>query len=229
MNNKDVKLITFQSMDAVKDLFKKGFLECDDSRINMEKAGPTYKWVIEKMNESVNNLYNTKYPLWCWVKCYNGICPPKKKGNKVEGFDVKITFRKNKKDVFITDFRRYSFLLSNMYIPNSIKEKKQFDKKLSDYNITKEELKAYVRRDKYKECRTDSKFVNICEEIRKTFDRCITEDSDILQGCIWRIKLEYIEKIEILNDNNYKYGSLNYIRSNGRRINWINDYYKKLK
>lgn len=181
------------------------------------------------MNHKINNPNNTKYPLWCWVKCYNRTCPPKKKGKRVEGFDVKITFNKEEKDVFITDFRRFSFLLNNLYIPNNKKEKELFERKLKKYNITTEELKAYVRKDKYKECRTDSNFIKICKEIEKTFDRCITKDSDVLQGCVWRINLSEIEKIEILKDDGYIYGSLNYIRNNGKRIDWQKDYYKLLK
>ena len=98
-----MKLVTFQTIEAVNDLFKKGYLECNKNKINIEKAGPTYKWVINKMNERIPNTNNVDYPLWCWVKCYNGIYPPKKKGKRVEGFDVKITFNKNEKDVFITD------------------------------------------------------------------------------------------------------------------------------
>ncbi len=224
-----MKLVTFQTIEAVKYLFEKGYLECDEKKINLEKAGPTYNWVIEKMNQKIGNQNKTKYPLWCWVKCYNGICPPKRKGKSVEDFDVKITFNKKEKDVFITDFRRYSFLLNNTYIPNSLKEKEEFDKLLEKYSITKEELKAYVRPDKYKRHRTDKEYIDVCNKIRKTFDRCITKNSDVLQGCIWRINLDEVEKIEILKDDGYVYGSLNYIRSNGKRINWINDYYKKLK
>ena len=224
-----MKLVTFQSFEAVNDLFKKGYLECDKSKINLEKAGRTYKWVINKMNERISNPNKVDYPIWCWVKCYIGICPPKKKGKKVEGFDVKITFNKDEKDVFITDFRRYSFLLNNLYIPNNKKELEMFEEKLKKYNITKEELKAYVRKDKYKEFRTDKNFLKICKEIEKTFDRCITKDSDILQGCLWRINLDEIEKIEILKDDGYCYGSLNYIRSNGKRIDWQKGYYKTLK
>lgn len=223
-----MKLVTFQSLDAVKDLFEKGYLECNESNINMKKVGYTYQWLVEKMNMFVENKNNSSYPLWCWVKCYNNIAPAKRKGEKVKGFDVKITFHKNKKDVFITDFRRYSFLLNNMYIPNSMEDKIYFDKKLEKYNITKEELEAYVRHDKYENFRKDNEFIKICNEIRESFDKCITEDSDVLQGCVWRIYLDEIENIEILHDDGYVYGSLNYIRSNGKRIDWINDYYKKL-
>ena len=224
-----MKLVTFQKNEAVNDLFEKGYLECNKNKINLEKAGLTYKWVINKMNERIPNTNNVDYPLWCWVKCYNGICPPKKKGKRVEGFDVKITFNKKEKDVFITDFRKYSFLLNNTYIPNSLKEKEKFKKLLEKYNITEEELKAYVRPDKYKSHRTDKEFIDVCNKIKKTFDRCITKNSDVLQGCVWRINLDEVEKIEILKDDGYVYGSLNYIRSNGKRIDWQKDYYKLLK
>ena len=155
-----MKLITFQSLEAVKDLFEKGYLECNKQNIDIKKVGLTYQWVTEQMNALVENKFNSTYPLWCWVKCYNNIAPAKRKGEKVEGFDVKITFKKDKKDVFITDFRRYSFLLNNTYIPDNIEDKTNFDKKLSKYNITKEELKAYVRHDKYKNHRKDENFLN---------------------------------------------------------------------
>ena len=224
-----MKLVTFQSFEAVNDLFKKGYLECNKDKIDIVKAGPTYKWIVNKMNESILNTNKAEYPIWCWVKCYNGIYPPKRKGKRVDGFDVKITFKKDEKDVFITDYRRFSFLLSNMYIPNSLKDKENFEVKLKEYNITDEELKAYVRKDKFKSHRTDNDFINVCKMIENTFDRCITNDSDVLQGCVWRINLNEIENIEILKDDGYSYGTLNYIRSNGKRIDWKSDYYKKLK
>ena len=117
-----MKLVTFQSLEALEFLNKYGYLETDEQYIEKDKVGYAYSWIIDKMNENISNQHNTKYPLWCWVKCYNGICPPKIKGKKVDGFDVKITFNKNENDVFITDFRRYSFLLNNMYISKDINE-----------------------------------------------------------------------------------------------------------
>lgn len=224
-----MKLVTFQSLDALKSLINNGYLECNEKYINLNKTGYAYDWISEKMNKMVDNKFNVKYPIWCWVKCYNGICPPKHKGDPVDGFDVKITFHKNKEDVFITDFRRYSFLLSNTYIPNSMEDKEKFDKKLLDYNISHNDLEAVVRKDKYEFQRRDVDFLKMCDEIRNSFDRCITSNSDILQGCAWRINLEDIEKIEFLTDKNYRYGSLNYIRSDGERINWKKEFYKKLK
>lgn len=69
-----MKLVTFQSMEALKDLVNKGYLECDESKINIEKVGATYSWVLEKMNDRIKNPTHIKYPLWCWVRCYNNIC-----------------------------------------------------------------------------------------------------------------------------------------------------------
>lgn len=224
-----MKLVSFQSFDALKELLDKGYLECDEAKIDLNKAGHIYNWMMKNMNKRIENKTNVKYPMWCWVRCRNSICPPKHKGKPVDGFDVKITFNKKKEDVFITDFRRYSFLLSNIYIPVSIKDRDIFRDKLKKYNISDDELKAYVRRDKYSSCRNDEIFLSVCKEIEDSFSRCITEDSDVLQGCVYRISLEEIESIEILNDKNYIYGSLNYVRSNGKRINWQEDFYSKLK
>ncbi len=224
-----MKLVTYQSIEALKDLLSNGYLECNPKYINQDKVGFVYNWLIKKMNEKIENKYNTVYPIWCWVKCYNCYSPIKRKGKPIDGFDVKITFNLDKKDVFITDFRRYSFLLNNMYIPNSKKDKEMFDSLLEEKNISRDELKALVRKDKYESCRNDENYLNICKKIEQSFDRCITEDSNILQGCVWRINLNDIESIDILKDDGYTYGSLNYVRENGKRFDWINDFYKLLK
>lgn len=71
--------------------------------------------------------------------------------------------------------------------------------------------------------------IETCRRIRDSFDKCITEDSDVLQGCVWEINLREVEKIEILNDRSYCYGSLNYVRGNGKRIDWQKDFYKILR
>ena len=224
-----MKLVTFQSREALEFLNRNGYLICDEKYINKKKVGDTYNWIIDKMKEISDNKYKAKYPLWSWVKCYNNICPPKRKGDKVKGFDVKIIFEKDEENVFITDFRRYSFLLNNTYIPISKKDKEEFDKQLSKYNITEDDLKAYVRHDKYDNHRTDKEFLEVCKRINDSFDKCITTDSNILQGCVWYIDINEIKSIEILNDDGYSYGTINYIRSNGQRKNWREDYYKKLK
>ena len=211
-----MKLVTFQSMDALKSLIRDGELICNPKYIDKSYLDK-YDWVVSKMNKKVNNPANIQYPLWCWVRCYNGICPPKHKGQKVTGFDVKITFKKEKKDVFITDYRMYSFLLNNIYIPSNLKEKKIFDDKLKQLNLNVKDLK---------DAKLDD---SISKTIINSFDKCITDKGNILQGCVWNIKLSEVEKIELLSDDGCTYGSLNYVRSNGERIDWQKEYYKMLK
>ncbi|MBQ7307875.1 MAG: DUF3841 domain-containing protein [Clostridia bacterium] len=224
-----MRLITFQSYEALKFLINNGYLICDEKYINMQKSKMTYDWVIEKMQEIIKNNTEAKFPMWAWVKCFNGICPPKRKGESVKNFNVKITFNKNANEVFVTDFKKFSFILNNTFIPSTKKEKEDFDQLLKKYNITDEDLKAFARSDKYPTHRTDKEYLEICSLIRKSFDKVITTDSNILQGCVWDIKLSEVESIEILTDTNTVYGSLNYIRSNGKRFDWRNDYYKTLK
>ena len=195
-----------------------GELICDSKYVNEDKMGDPYNWVVSKMNKKVKNETTAKYPLWCWVKCYNSISPPKHKGIRVDGFDVKITFNKDVRDVFVTDYRRYSFILNNKFIPSNKEEKEMFDKKLKDLNINLNDIN-----------KDNLKIKDIYSDIYSSFDRCITTDSDILQGCVWSIKLKEVEKIEILKDDGYVYGSLNYIRKNGKRMDWVKDFYKFLK
>lgn len=224
-----MKVVTFQSKAALDYLNEKGYLICDDKYIDMKKSSLVYKWVIDNMNKNISNNSSSTYPIWCWVKCDDDICPPKVKGKRVEGFDVKITFNVDEKDIFITDFRRFSFILNNLYIPNSKEDKDKFDKLLNEKNISLEELKAYMRKDKYDSHRTDEEFIKVCELVASSFDRCITKDSDVLQGCVWKIDKEQIENIEILEDDGYVYGSLNYVREDGTRRNWQEEYYEMLK
>lgn len=224
-----MKLITFQTMDAFRELVDRGCLECREPFVNLEKSGHAYRWVREKMAESVPNPHHANYPLWAWVKFKRGICPPRHKGEPVKAFEVKITFHKPEEEVWVTDFRRYSFLLNNLYIPDTLADKEKFDAELAKYQISKDDLKAYVRPDLFPEHRQDREFLEICRRIRAGFDRCITADSDVLQGCVWRIVLEDVEKIELLHDRNYCCGSFNYVRSDGKRFDWQEEYYRMLK
>lgn len=223
-----MKLVTFQSREALDFLNDNGFLICNEKHIDLKKASVAYDWVIKEMSKRIKNNTNAKYPIWCWVKCNNSICPPKHRGQKIKGFDIKITFNADDNKVFVTDFRRFSFILNNTYIPDDKEDKEKFDRLLHDHHITKEELKAYVRRDKYTHHREDEVFLRICRLIEDSFEKCITDNGNILQGCVWQIKKEDVINIEILKDNGYTYGSLNYKRKNGTRRNWVEEYYEKL-
>lgn len=141
---------------------------------------------------------------------------------------MKITFHKPENEVFITDYRRYSFLLNHVYIPDTLADKECFDEKMRRAGISPATLQEYVCKTKAVKCRNNLILLNFCEEIERTFDRCITADSDILQGCVWDIRLSEAERIEFLPYDGYCYGSLNHADRNGARKNWQEDFYRRL-
>lgn len=65
-------------------------------------------------------------------------------------------------------------MLNNTYIQETVKDKEMFDVILKQYNITENDLKAFVRSDKYNTHRTDKEYLDIFEQIRKSYDKCIT-------------------------------------------------------
>lgn len=212
-----MKLITFQPESILRELAVHEHWECDPKYIDVPRYGHVYDWVAAHMEKNLGKPAGIQYPIWCWVKFKSGICPPRHKGKSSSLPILKITFNKRAEDVFVTDYRRYSFLLNYRYIPESLEDRRRFDEKLASMGLASDA--PYV---------LYQKFPEICGEIENSFQRCITSDSDVLQGCVWRVSLSDIERIEFLRDPGYQYGTFNYVRQNGSRFNWIEDFYKKL-
>ncbi len=217
-----MELITFQPESALKELVERRYLECNSQYVDTERYGRVYDWIVSHMRRQIEKPTGVQYPLWCWVKFKNSICPPRHRGQTISQSDsepkIRITFTKPPENVFITDYRRYSFLLNYRYIPESLNDQLQFEEKLGQHGLEKN-----ADWPSYRNC------PEICREIEKSFERCITSESDVLQGCVWRIYLSEVREIKFLRDPEYQYGTFNYLRKNGRRFNWIRDFYKRLQ
>ena len=195
-----MKLTTFQTLKAYNQLISKGYLVVDSNYVNTKKYGVPYNWIVEKMN-NINNPYNATYPLWSWYQ-YGGISHPRK-NTLLPFFDednviVKITFQKDDKDVLLTDFVKYCFMLTNEYLPSDKKDFDNFNKLMIDYKVSKEDLLQYIRRDKYNSYRNDDNFTYINSMINKSYDRILNIESNIIQATIWDIKKEDIINIEFI-------------------------------
>jgi hypothetical protein len=197
-----MKLVTFQTIKAYNELLKNGILINNHKYIDYEKAGKVYEWVVDEMLKKVPNK-NVKYPLWAWYKYGKIKSPPKHKtygyfpGN--ENQIVKITFEKNDNEVFLTNFNLYSFLLNNRYIPSSKSDNENYLKLLKEYNITEEELKAFVRKDKYKVHRSDKNYLKIIKKNYESFKKILEPGNDRIQACIWNLKIEEVISIEYID------------------------------
>ena len=212
-----MKLVTFQTKKALEILQKTGVLRADVSKIDLKKYGMPYEYIVKNMKKLIKPEKNEHYPLWAWAKCGASIGPSKKKNFEGRKQDlVKITFEKPDNEVFLTDYMAYSFILSGHIVPKTKTEYKQFLQKM---NGRLDALKGYVRQDK-----TGKGVAKVFPEIEKTWARILNLKSNVLQACVWNIKLSEVKKIEKLNDCRYLYGSMNHKRADGSRPDWKKRY-----
>lgn len=199
-----MKLITIQTKSAYLSLIEKGYLITDENYVNELKYGVPYSFVTSNMNH-INNKYNAKFPVWTWVKYGKNLTPPK---NKLLGFFadgeneiVRITFNKPDSEVLVSDYIKYHFMLTNEYLPKDFEDKQNFDKLLKKFEVTNEDLLAYVRRDKFKSFRTDENFNLINEKIKNSYKYIFENLGKYRQGTVWFIDKAEIEKVEFINKN----------------------------
>lgn len=197
-----MKLVTIQSLSAYTELQQKGYLITNQKFVNELKYGVSYNYIVENMSH-IQNTYNAKYPLWAWVKYGRCSMPPKHKmlGFFTEGEEqvVRITFEKDVNSVLVNDFVKYSFLLTNEFIPKSYAEYLSFNNYLKSINVAKTDLLAVVRKDKFNTCRTDNNFINACNKIKESFSNIFNLQTNYLQATIWDIKLSDVVKVEFIN------------------------------
>ena len=196
-----MKLVTIQTKSAFEELLKKGYLVANANFINKKKYGIPYGYIVSHM-QNIENKFGVEYPLWAWVKYGAFSCPPK---NKLLNFFpkdsdeiVRITFEKDNKDVLVTDYIKYHFLLTNEYLPLSLEDKEYFDSFMARCNVSKEDLLAFIRRDKYESYRTDKTFCMVNKKIQESYIDIFNLDSKYLQGTVWNISKDEIRKVEII-------------------------------
>lgn len=218
----NMKLVTFQTEDALKVLQKDGVLKANPDYMDLQKYGVPYDWIVAEMKKrKILPEYSEQYPLWAWAKCGSSVGPRKKKNiNHITQKLVKIVFEKPEDEVLLSDYMAYSFILSGQIVPKNKKEYSIFLKQMENRGISLEDLKKSVRHQK----------TNVpINEIKKSWGRIFDFKSYIYQACVWNIKAEDVKKIEILDDANYLYGSMNAKRKDGSRPDWKKKYLKFLK
>lgn len=221
-----MKLITFQPVDVLKKLEKTGILQSNPVPfIDMQKYQIPYDYIIQKMlKKRIKGFSGEKYPIWAWAKCGNSICPKKRKNlNHKKQNKVKITFIKPDNEVLLSDYMAYSCILSGHIVPRTKNEYEKFLKDIKSKNITLDNLKAFVRSQK-----TNPQTEKEMTKIQKTWGRIFDLKSNVHQACVWHIKFDEIQKIEILNDDRYLYGALNTPNAKGIRPDWKKRYLKFL-
>ncbi len=217
-----MKLITFQTKEALSVLQKTGILMTDTSYMDMKKSAIPYNWIVQEMKK-IRPQNGEKYPIWAWAKCGAFTAPRKRKnyfGTQQKKL-VKITFEKPDNEVLLSDYMAYSFILSGHIIPKTKAEYRKFLQKMSDLLPA---LKGFVRQDE-----NGKTVARLYPKIEKTWSRMFHLKSNVWQACVWNIKKSEVIKIEVLNDPKYLFGSMNPKRKDGTRPNWKKAYLKFLK
>ena len=221
-----MKLITFQSLEAFKELKRKGILRVPDSFSNAtsKKYDIPYHFIMNEMKKKLPSS-DILYPLWAWEKCGGFIAPRKRKNvlNIQKPAKVKITFSKPNKEVLISDYMAYSFVLSGHIVPKTKKEYDTFLDDLKKQGIPLTELKLFVRQEKVPSFK---KIQKIYPQIQKTWSRIFDLKSNVHQACIWDIKWAEVERVELCEDSQFLYNSMNPLRPNGTRPDWKKEYLK---
>ncbi len=216
-----MKLVTFQTKEALDVLKKTGILITNEAYIDLKKYSVPYDWIVHEMRQKICPRNGERYPIWAWAKCGSSIAPKKKKNrlNVAQKHLVRITFEKTVEKVLLSDYMAYSFVLNGQPVPKTSTEYAQFLKKIQKENIPLEALKSVVRNEK-----SLPKVMKLFPKIKQTWERIFDLKSNVHQACVWNIKMSEVRKVEMLNDSKYMYGSMNAKKSDGSRPDWKKRY-----
>ena len=121
-----MRLVTYQSKEAVKRLLKEGYLimekdkrdfthihRFDDHDYSAHSFTYAYNYIIDRMNKLLppKEDPNCYYPLWAWYRV-NGRRKPTKFLDNMHKGNVRIIFEIDDNKVLLSDFDMFSYILS---------------------------------------------------------------------------------------------------------------------
>lgn len=118
-----MKLVTYQSKEALERIKKEGYLIMEEDKYPYTQIkrfeNPygsnfpfAYNFIIDRMNKRlVKPDEHCFYPLWAWYKV-NGRYNPSKHMDRIHHGLYRITFNIDEKDVLLSDFDMFCYILS---------------------------------------------------------------------------------------------------------------------
>lgn len=198
-----MRLLTIQHYQAYNELLETGVLRADINYCG-DEFRLAYNWMGEKMKH--NGLIpptSIDYPIWAWYK-WEG--KRKRRDMREAGYAergekiVQLTIEVDDKDVLLSDFDLFHYVLNYWYLPADIEDDENFERKytglgfewkdLQDFNIQTKIMK-YIR-----------------TKIEKSWNRIFDlerEDENLIYGnnanksiqaTFWELKLEQVIKVE---------------------------------
>jgi len=201
-----MRVWTIQHYKAYEKLIQTGILRADH---NKQYEDPhfryAYDWMIEKMKcKGLVPSIGMCDPIWAWFK-WEG--KGKRRDMREKGYAnrgetiVQLTVEVDEKDVLLSDFDLFHYVLNYWYLPIDEKDGDEFEKKYVNLGFTWHDLANF-------KIQTQS-MQAIRSEIEKSWDRIfdleLTDDNLIygsnnkksVQATLWELKLEQIIDAEV--------------------------------
>jgi len=194
-----MRIWTVLDKKQYKKLLKSKCLQAEEKFVqktwhDMPNFHHSYQWMMKKMKEANIDIKGISSPMWAWVKRpdfrdYRYTIP---KGDEAYLIEIEI----DRKDILITCFHSWWFVLSGFFFVRSNKDEKEFFKK---FNI--DSSNAYYWDNKYFNNNNQEKKLTLSmkKEILSSWDRIIPKKlnkNDHYQACYKEIKIENVKSIK---------------------------------
>ena len=200
-----MRLWTIQSYEAYEKLINTGILRANKNYICDENFCYAYKWIIEKMkSNSIILPENVDYPIWGWYQ-WNG----KRKrrdmrqrcyansGKKI----VQLTIEVDNKDVLLSDFDLFHYVLNYWYLAKDEDDDKAFELEYRSLGIEFKDLQNFNiknRNMKYLRKKIEDSWDHILNLEKEDDNYIYGKNSDkSIQATFGELKLEQVVKAEI--------------------------------
>lgn len=199
-----MKLWTIQHYQAYNELIETGVLRADEDYYYKDFR-LAYNWMADKMEHNgILPSSGVNYPIWAWYK-WEG--KHKRRDMREAGYAergekiVQLTIEVDDKDVLLSDFELFHYVLNYWYLPIDEKDDENFEREYMDHGFEWKDLKDFnVQTESMKYIRT---------KIEKSWDRIFDlekEDENLvygsnfnksIQATFWELKYEQVIKAEI--------------------------------
>lgn len=199
-----MRLWTIQHLQAYNKLLENGVLRADENYCDNDSRF-AYDWMAEKMK--YNGLVSptgVNYPIWAWCK-FEGKYKRRdmrergyaKRGEKI----VQLTIEVDDKDISLTDFDLFHYVLNYWYLPVDVSDQENFEMEYTDLGFGWNDLQNFnIQTQIMKDIR---------KKIEKSWDHIFDlerEDENLIYGSncnksiqvtFWELKLEQVIKAEV--------------------------------
>ncbi|MCT8975057.1 DUF3841 domain-containing protein [Clostridium sp. CX1] len=138
-----------------------------------------YTWYTEKAKDIVAKPSDVQYPIWVSLSSDNMLQP-------VSG-TVILELLIDRDLLIVVDLEKWGRVVNYWYVPLTLKDEEDYDKKLKNYGITNNS-NVYL----------SNFYPHLKKEVIKSWDRLFDNSyslSDLNVGTIWEVKKEWIQKI----------------------------------